>query len=60
MYLSYRKNCVQSPTRKQGWDLFRRTSDDILVRRYNLINIHEDGSEAPRVSDIVVEERASE
>ena len=28
MHLTHRKYRVQSPTRKQGWDLFRRTSDD--------------------------------
>ena len=28
MHLTCRKNRVQSPTRKEGRDLFRRTSDD--------------------------------
>ena len=28
MHLIYRKNHVQSPTRKEGWDFFQRTSDD--------------------------------
>ena len=28
MHLTCRKYCVQSPTSKEGWDLFRRTSDD--------------------------------
>ena len=28
MYLACKKNHVQPPTRKEGWDLFRRTSDD--------------------------------
>ena len=30
MHLTYRKDRVQSPIRKEGWDLFRRTSDDSL------------------------------
>ena len=28
MHLTCRKKHVQSPTRKEGWDLFQRTSDD--------------------------------
>ena len=28
MHLTYRKYCAQSPTSKEGWDLFRRKSDD--------------------------------
>ena len=28
MHFTYRKGCVQSPTIKEGWDLFQRTSDD--------------------------------
>ena len=28
VHLTCRKDRVQSPTRKEGWDLFRRTSDD--------------------------------
>ena len=28
VHLNCRKGHVQSPTRKEGWDLFRRTSDD--------------------------------
>ena len=35
---------VQSPTRKEGWDLFRRTSDD--SPRFTPISIHEDKPEA--------------
>ena len=27
-HLTCSKNCVQSPTRKEGRDLFQRTSDD--------------------------------
>ena len=57
MHLTCRKYHVQSPIRKEGWDLFRRTSDDSLVRRYNPINIHEDEPESPRVRDTVAEER---
>ena len=30
MHLTCKKDCVQPPTRKEGWDLFRRTSDDSL------------------------------
>ena len=40
--------------------MFQRTSDDILVRRFTPINIHEDEPEDTRVRDTVVEERASE
>ena len=57
--MTCKKDHLQSPTRKEGWDLLRRTSDGSSVRRYNPINIHEDESEAPRVRDIVEEERAS-
>ena len=28
MHLTCKKYCIQSPTRKEGQDLFRRTSDD--------------------------------
>ena len=28
MHLTCRKDRIQSPTRKEGWDLFQRTSDD--------------------------------
>ena len=28
MHLNCRKDRIQSPTRKEGWDLFERTSDD--------------------------------
>ena len=40
--------------------MFRRTSDDSSVRRYNPINIHEDEYEAPRVRDTMVEETTLE
>ena len=60
MHLTCRKDHEQSPIRKEGWDLFRRTSDDSSVRRFTPINIHEDEPEAPRVRDIVAKERASE
>ena len=35
MHLTCRKDCVKSPTRKEGWDLFQRTSDD--SSRFTLI-----------------------
>ena len=60
MYLTCRKDHVQSPTRKEGWDVFRRTSDNGSVRRFTPINIHEDELEASRVRDTVVEEWALE
>ena len=40
MHLTCRKYCVQSPTRKEGCDIFQRTSDDSL--RFTPISIHED------------------
>ena len=58
--LTCRKDHVQSPTRKEGWDLFWRTSDDSSVRRFTPINIHEDEPEDPRVRDTVTKERDSE
>ena len=57
--MAYRKDRVQSPTRKEEWYFFRRKSDDISVRIFTPINIHEDEPEVPRVKDIVIEERAS-
>ena len=58
--LTCRKDRVQSPTRKEGWDLFRRTSDDESpARRFTPTNIHEEEPEVLRVGDTVVEERAS-
>ena len=60
MYLTCRKDHVQSPKRKEGWDLFRRTSDDNSVKRFTPINIHEDEPEAPRFRDTMVKERTSE
>ena len=59
IYLTCRKYCVQSPTKKEGWDLFQRTSDDSSVRRFTPINIHEDEPEFPRVRDTMTEEIAS-
>ena len=44
VHLTCRKDCVQSPTRKEGCDLFRRTSDD--SSRFTSISIHEDEPEA--------------
>ena len=58
VYVTCRKGCIQSPTRKEGQDLFLTTSDD--SSRFTSINIHEDELEAPRVKDTVAEERASE
>ena len=43
MHFTCRKYRVQSPTRKQGWDLFQRTSDD-NSRNMNLKLL---GSETP-------------
>ena len=60
VHLTYRKDCVQFPTRKEGWDLFRRTSDDSSIRRFTPINRHEDEPKVPRVRDTVMRERASE
>ena len=53
--LTCRKGRVQLPTRKGGWDLFRRTSDD--NSKFTPIK-HE--PEAPRVRDIMTEEIAPE
>ena len=58
--LTCRKDRVQSPTRKEGWDLFQRTSDDSSIRIFTPINIHEDESKAPMVRENVVEQRYSE
>ena len=60
IYFTCRKDREQSPTRKEGWDLFRRTSDNSSVRRFPPINIHEDEPKAPRVRDTVTKERALE
>ena len=57
--MNCRKYCVQSPTRKEGWDLFWGTSDDNSVRIFTPINIHEDESKAPMVKENVVEQRYS-
>ena len=40
IHLTYRKDHVQYPTRKEGRDLFRGTSDD--SSRFTPIRIHED------------------
>ena len=58
MHLSCRKDHVQSPTRKEVWDLFQRTSDDSSVRIFTPINRQEDELESPNVRDTVEEERA--
>ena len=44
VHLTCRKDHVQSPIRKEGWNLFRRTSDD--SSRFTPISIHEDEPEA--------------
>ena len=44
MHLTCRKDHVQSLTRKEGRDLFRRTSDD--SSRFTPISIHENEPEA--------------
>ena len=44
VHLTCRKDYVQSPIRKQGWDLFQRISDD--SSRFTPISIHEDETEA--------------
>ena len=40
--------------------MFRRTSDDSSVRRYNPISIHEDELEAYQVKDTIAKEKSSE
>ena len=57
VHLTCREDRVQSPTRKEGWDLFQRTSED--NSRFTPINIHKDEPKALRVRDTVTE-RASE
>ena len=51
VHLNCRKGPIQPPTRKEGRDLFRRTSDD------NSINMN---LRIPRVRDTMMEERDSE
>ena len=58
VHLTCRKDCVKSPTRIEGSNLFQRKSDD--SSRFTPINIHEDEPEAPRVKDTLTKERASE
>ena len=53
VHLTCRKDRVQSPIRKEGWDLFRRTSED--NSRFTSISIHKDEPEAS-----IAKERASE
>ena len=43
MHLTCRKYLIQSPTRKKGWDLFQRTSDDNLIN----MNLKLPGLETP-------------
>ena len=45
--LTCRKDRVQLPTRKEGWDLFRRTSND--SSRFTPISIHEEEPKASQV-----------
>ena len=58
MHLICTKDHVKQPTRKEGQDLFRRTSDDSSI--FTPISIHEEELEASRVKDTIVKERASE
>ena len=53
VHLTCRKDCVQLPTRKEGRDLFRRTSDG--NSKFTPINIHKDEPEVPRVKDTMTE-----
>ena len=57
IYLTSRKDHIQSPTRKEGWDLFRRTSND--SSRFTPIRIHEEEPEASWFKDTLAKERAS-
>ena len=43
VHLTCKKDHVQSPTRKEGWDLFRRTSDDYSIN----MNLKLPGLETP-------------
>ena len=52
MHLNCRKGPEQPPTRKQGLDLFRKTSDD-----NSKIHSNKHEFEAPRVTDTMTEER---
>ena len=54
VHLTCGKDHVQSLTRKEGWDLFQRTSDDNSI--FTPISIHEDELEALMVKDTMVEE----
>ena len=47
VHLNCRKGHVQPPTRKQGWDLFRRTSDDNSRFTPINMNLKLPGSETP-------------
>ena len=38
IHLTCRKDRVKSPTSKEGWDLFRRTSDDNSKTKSNMVN----------------------
>ena len=58
IHLTCRKDRVQSPTRKEGWDLFQRTSND--SSRFTPIRIHEEEPEASQVKDTIAKERGSE
>ena len=53
VHLTCRKDCVQSLTRKEGWDFLRRTSDD--SSRFTPISIHEDEHEV-----FIAKQKASE
>ena len=54
VHLTCMKDPIQSPTRKQGWDLFQIKSDD--GSRFTPISIHEDELDAPIVKEKDLEE----
>ena len=54
MHLTCTKDRAQSPTRKEGWDLFRRRSDN--SSRFTPIRIHEDEPEASIAKEKALEE----
>ena len=69
LYLTCRKDHVQSPTSKEGWDLFQRTSDDSsrnntrwkIIWRYiqRKKEVSDTGSYVTLLSDIIDAEPSS-
>ena len=57
VHLTCGKDRVQSTTRKEGRELFRRTSDESSI--FTPISIHEDELEYSWVKDTMEKERAS-